>query len=173
MKLLRTLTTSLSLSVMMFIGTLTSNAYTTISDTFTIDFDASTSSSVPQTGNHDGKNEYSYEQLAGNGDEVGFKVNVTALSGDPEMQIVMFDPTGSNWYASGDLISLVEGENVVNWGPFGADILLRFMIKVDPDDSVTFDSFQVANSQFSDSGDSGSGDSGSGNTTVDYALVRV
>ena len=83
------------------------------------------------------------------------------------MQIVMFNPSGNQWYASGDLIDLVVGENTVNWGPFTGDILLRFMIKVDADDEVTFDSFEVANSQFS------TDNSGGGDPAVDYTFVPV
>ena len=98
MKLLRNLTTSFIVTSMIFLGSFVAHGYITISDTFTIDFDSSGSSDVPYTGHYAGNNEYSYNYNVAANSSATFTVNVTSVTGDPDMVIVMVDPnSGAFW----------------------------------------------------------------------------
>ena len=172
MKILRTLTTSFIVSSMFLFGSLLSYSYTTVNDTFTINFDSSGSNDVPYTGHYAGNNEYSYNVTVDPNTSATFTVNVTSITGDPQMQIVMFDPTGTSYWAASELVDLAVGENSISWGPFDASVQLRYMIKVDSDDAVTFDSFVAADGNGSSGSNSGgSGDSGTGVSISDAFTI--
>ena len=90
MNLLRNLTTSFIVTLMIFLGSLISHGYITISDTFTIDFNTSTSSDVPYTGSYaETMNTLTTTMLANT--SATFTVNVTSVTGDPDMVLVMVD----------------------------------------------------------------------------------
>ena len=148
---------------MIFLGSFVTMV-TSPSHTFTIDFDSS-DLAIPYTGTML-NNEYSYNVNVDANSSATFTVNVTSVTGNPDMVIVMVDPNSGAFWAIDDAKTLELGENTVDWGPFGDPVGLKYMIRVDADDSVTFDSFIATDgSGSSGSGDSGSGDSGSGSST--------
>ena len=75
------------------------------------------------------------------------------------------------FWAIDDPKTLELGENTVDWGPFeGAGQKgLEYMIRVDADDSVTFDSFVASDG----SGSTGSGGSGSGSSSDSGILLLM
>lgn len=150
MKKFRILTNALVVLFSMYFGLLTAHAYITLNETHTVDFTTgSTSDDILYTSFHAGLSEYAYTTAIPGGSYTGFKMNVTSVTGTPKMQIVMYDlATGNYYYDGSSTETLVEGENVVNWGPHGADgYTIRYMIKLADGESVTFDSFIASNSE--------------------------
>ena len=104
------------------------------------------------------------------GGSVTFTVNATSVTGDPRMQILMFNPNNnSEFWAASDPVDLVSGSNTLSWGPFDANVHLKFTILVDSDDAVGFDSFVV--SPDGSGGGSGGGDASGSISITDTVTI--
>ena len=141
----------------------------TISDAVSIDFNngVTGTTDVIYTGSHAGENQYAYSIDVSAGDSVSFEVNATSVTGDPRMQILMFNPANpSEYWASSDDAAIISGSNTLNWGEggFSDNVHLKFTILLDSDDAVSFDSFVVT--------DSGDGSTGGGDGTTVSNGVR-
>lgn len=137
---------SISLSLHQLIGFSVS-----IDDTVTIDTtDGVTGTSlIEYQGEYNGENIYAYTANVPATGNVNFSFNATAITGNPKMEITMFNvnDNSQHYYTYGNQeISL--GENVLTWtNPHALEeTLLKFSILVDSDDSITIDSFDVSES---------------------------
>ena len=75
------------------------------------------------------------------------------------------DGTSEYWAAS-DSVDLVAGANTLSWGPFDANVHLKFTILLDSDDAVSFDSYVVSDG----SGGSGGSAANDGGLSVTDAV---
>lgn len=89
---------------------------------------------------------YDYSIDVSAGSSVTFAINATIVTGTPIMQISMFNPNdNSQWWANAanPYHIITSGSNILKWGPFDANVHLKFQIFIGSNDSLTIDSFTV------------------------------
>ena len=60
------------------------------------------------------------------GGSVTFDVNATAITGDPRMQITMWNGANpTEYWAASDSVDLATGLNSLSWGPFDSNVHLK------------------------------------------------
>ena len=151
MNLPRFLSTFITFLVVFSLTALSSFAQTSvnITDAVSIDYNngVTGTSSVEYTGAHAGENQYAYSVTVAAGRSQTFTINATSVTGDPRMQILMFNPndTTQYWAASG-VRDIESGSNTVSWGPHGDPVHLKFTILLDSDDAISLDQFLAEDS---------------------------
>ena len=123
----------------------------TISDVFSINYNSGVSGTtdVAYGGHHNGENQYAYSIDVAAGDSVAYTINATSVTGDPRMQILMFNPNNnSQYWAASSSVDIGVGSNELTWGQggFSGNVHLKFMILLDSDDALTINSFVVTDS---------------------------
>lgn len=123
----------------------------TISDVFSINYNSGVSGTtdVAYVGLYAGENQFAYSINVEAGDSVAYTINATSVTGDPRMQILMYNPNNhSEYWWSSDIVDIGVGSNEIIWGQggFSNNVHLKFMILLDSDDALTINSFVVTDS---------------------------
>jgi|TARA_A100001015_G_scaffold143030_1_gene158643 hypothetical protein len=140
-----------TLIVLLFSSIIALGQSISINSPITIDFNTGISGTtdVAYIGNSSGNNQYAYSINVSEGNSVAFTIDANSLTGDPKMQIIMFNPSNNiEYWDATDPVDIVQGSNTISWGEggFSGNVHLKFAILLDADDAVALDSFIVTDS---------------------------
>ena len=135
----------------LFISHFTFGQSIALDDIVTIDYEngVNGTSDISYIREFSGEKEFAYSINVNQGDSVSFSVNATSITGNPRMQIIMYNPSNnSEFWDSSDVYDIELGTNSMSWGVggFSANVHLKFTVLLEPGEAVVLDSFVVTDS---------------------------